>query len=241
VLIVGATSAIAIEVGRAYAAQGATLILAGRNPERLTAVGADLRVRGAKEVELESLDVLHGDRHQELVDRAFAAGGLDVALLAHGILPDQQRCQADAAEAVRALEVNMTATVGLLTRLANGFEAQRHGTIAVITSVAGDRGRQSNYVYGAAKAGVSVFLGGLRNRLHRSGVRVVTLKPGYVTTPMIAHLPSSPLAVGPRRAGRAIHRAIERGRDVAYIPPFWRPIMFLVRAVPEFIFKRLRL
>lgn len=241
VLIVGATSAIAMEVGRAYAERGASLFLAGRSPERLDAVAADLRVRGAAPVETMVLDVLARDRHADLVDRAFAAGELDAALLAHGVLPDQARCQERPEEAVRALEVNFTATVALLTLLANRFEAQRRGTIAVIASVAGDRGRQSNYVYGASKGGLHVFLQGLRNRLHHSGVSVITLKPGFVDTPMTAGMPSNPLFASSRRAGRAIFRAIEARRDVAYIPWFWRPIMALITSLPEFVFKRLRL
>lgn len=240
VLIVGATSAMAAEVARLYAGRGASLVLTGRNPVRLAAVGDDLRVRGAASVETEVLDVLDRDRHAAVVQRAFA-GRLDVVLLAHGDLPDQQRCQTDPREAARALELNLVATVELLTLLASGFAAQRSGTIAVITSVAGDRGRQSNYVYGAAKAGVSVFLSGLRQRLRGAGVRVVTLKPGFVDTPMTAHLPRNPLASSPQRAARAIYRAIESPRDVAYIPWFWRPVMAVIRAVPESLFKRLRL
>src|SRR4029079_14300790 len=114
------------------------------------------------------------------------------------------------------------------------------GCIAVITSVAGDRGRQSNYVYGAAKGGLGVFLQGLRNRLFRSGVVVLTLKPGFVDTPMTSDVRKNPLFAKVHRAGRAIHRSIEAGRDVAYIPAFWRPIMFLVRIIPESIFKRFR-
>ncbi len=239
-LIVGATSAIAGEVGRRYAARGASLVLTGRNPARLAAVGDDLRVRGAGSVETEVLDLLDRRRHAAVVKRAFASP-LDVALLAHGDLPDQQRCQVDPGEAARALELNLVATVELLTLLASEFEAQGFGTIAVITSVAGDRGRQSNYVYGAAKAGVSVFLQGLRQRLRATGVRVVTLKPGFVDTPMTAHLPRNPLASSPQRAARAIYRAIESRGDVAYIPWFWRPVMTLIRAVPESLFKRLRL
>jgi decaprenylphospho-beta-D-erythro-pentofuranosid-2-ulose 2-reductase len=240
VLIVGATSAIAAEVARRYAAGGASLVLTGRNPARLAAVGDDLRVRGAGSVETEVLDLLDRERHAAVVKRAFA-GPLDVALLAHGDLPDQQRCQTDPGEAARALELNLVATVELLTLLASEFEAQGFGTIAVITSVAGDRGRQSNYVYGAAKAGVSVFLQGLRQRLRAAGVRVVTLKPGFVDTPMTAHLARNPLASSPQRAARAIYRAIGSRRDVAYIPWFWRPVMALIRAVPESLFKRLHL
>jgi decaprenylphospho-beta-D-erythro-pentofuranosid-2-ulose 2-reductase len=145
------------------------------------------------------------------------------------------------AETLAALEVNFTATVALLTLLANRLEAARHGCIAVITSVAGDRGRQSNYVYGAAKGGVDRFLEGLRNRLFRSGVAVITIKPGFVDTPMTAGLRKNALFASPRRVGRAIHRAIEARRSVVYVPWFWRPIMFLVTALPESIFRRLRL
>jgi decaprenylphospho-beta-D-erythro-pentofuranosid-2-ulose 2-reductase len=225
---------------RRYAARGASLVLTGRNPARLAAVGDDLRVRGAGSIETEVLDLLDRERHRAVVKRAFA-GPLDVALLAHGDLPDQQRCQSEPGEAAGALELNLVATVELLTLLAREFETQGSGTIAVITSVAGDRGRQSNYVYGAAKAGVSVFLQGLRQRLHAMGVRVVTLKPGFVDTPMTAHLPRNPLASSPQRAARAIYHAIESRRDVAYIPWFWRPVMALIRAIPEPLFKKLRL
>jgi decaprenylphospho-beta-D-erythro-pentofuranosid-2-ulose 2-reductase len=162
-------------------------------------------------------------------------------LIAHGTLPDQRRCEESVAETLAALEVNLTATIALLTLLANRFEAARQGCIAVITSVAGDRGRQSNYVYGAAKGGVERFLQGLRNRLFRSGVAVITIKPGFVDTPMTAGVVKNALFASPRRVGRAIYRAIEARRRVVYIPWFWRPIMFLVTALPESIFQRLRL
>jgi len=242
VLVVGATSAIATETARVYAAYGARLFLTGRDADRLEGVAADLRVRGASTVETAVLDVTDRRRGAEVMDSAWAAfGGFDVALLAHGVLPDQARCQASAEEALAALDVNFASTVALLTPLANRFEAARAGCIAVITSVAGDRGRQSNYLYGAAKGGLDRFLEGLRNRLFRSGVAVVTLKPGFVDTPMTAGLRQGPLFVSARRAGRAVHRAIERRRDVAYIPWFWRPIMAMIRALPEPVFKRLRL
>ena len=242
VLIVGATSAIATETARAYAAYGARLFLTGRDAERLEGVAADLKVRGAAAVETAVLDVTDRRRGAEVMDAAWAAfGGLDVALLAHGVLPDQARCQASAEETLAALDVNFGSTVALLTPLANRFEASRAGCIAVIGSVAGDRGRQSNYVYGAAKGGLDRFLEGLRNRLFRSGVAVVTLKPGFVDTPMTAGMRQGPLFASARRAGRAVHRAIERRRAVAYIPWFWRPIMAVVRGVPEILFKRLRL
>ena len=242
VLVVGATSAIATETARIYATGGARLFLAARDPDRLEAVAADLRVRGATSVETALLDVTDHRRCEDVVEQAWAAlGGLDVALVAHGVLPDQPRCQASAAEALRSLDVNLLSAVALLTPLANRFEAARAGCIAVISSVAGDRGRQSNYVYGTAKGGLDRFLQGLRNRLHPAGVAVVTLKPGFVDTPMTAAIPKNLLFASPRRVGRAVHRAIEARRSVAYIPWFWRPIMCLIRGMPESIFKRLRL
>jgi NAD(P)-dependent dehydrogenase (short-subunit alcohol dehydrogenase family) len=199
-------------------------------------------VRGAGAVETALLDVTDRRRGAEVIEAAWSAfGGLDVALLAHGVLPDQARCQSSADDAVAAIDVNFTSTVALLTPLANRFEAARAGCIAVISSVAGDRGRQSNYVYGSAKGGLDRFLEGLRNRLFRSGVAVVTLKPGFVDTPMTAGMRQGPLFASARRAGRAVHRAIERRRNVAYIPWFWRPIMAIIRALPEPVFKRLRL
>ncbi|HEX3274022.1 MAG TPA: SDR family oxidoreductase [Gemmatimonadales bacterium] len=241
VLVVGATSAIATEAARCYAAAGARMFLTGRHTDRLEAVAADLRVRGAQVVTA-VLDATDRAATARVVDAAWAAyDGLDVALIAHGVLPDQARCQAAADEALAALDVNLLSVVALLTPLANRFEAARHGTIAVITSVAGDRGRQSNYVYGTAKGGLDRFLEGLRNRLFRAGVAVVTLKPGFVDTPMTAGLHQGPLFVSARRAGRAVYQAIERRRPVAYIPWFWRPIMLVVRILPEGVFKRLRL
>ena len=242
VLIVGATSAIAGETARAYAAYGARLFLTGRHAGRLEAVGADLRVRGASAVEVAVLDVTDRHRCVEVAEQAWNAfGGLDVALLAHGVLPDQARAETSADDAAAAIEVNFVSAVALLTPLAKRFETAGQGCIAVISSVAGDRGRQSNYVYGAAKGGLDRYLQGLRNRLHRAGVAVVTLKPGFVDTPMTAGMRHGVLFVSARRAGRAVHRAIERRRDVAYIPWFWRPIMAVIRALPEPVFKRLRL
>ena len=242
VFIVGGTSAIASETAKAYAEAGARLFLTGRNPDRLASVADDLRVRGAAQVETCVLDVSDLSRHREVIEAAIGKlGGLDVALIAHGTLPDQAGCQQRVADTVEALHVNFTATIALLTELANHFEGQRGGVIAVITSVAGDRGRQSNYVYGAAKGGVERFLQGMRNRLYPSGVAVVTIKPGFVATPMTAGMRKNALYASPRRVGRAIYRAIEGRRDVIYVPWFWRPIMTAIRSVPERIFKRLHL
>ena len=242
VLIIGATSAIASETARAYAEGGARLFLTGRNAAKLASVADDLRVRGAAEVHTAVLDVAQIPHQAQVIDSAISTlGTLDVALIAHGTLPIQSACEKHVVEAIDALHVNFTSTIALLTVLANYFEAQRSGCIAVITSVAGDRGRQSTYVYGAGKGGVERFLQGLRNRLHASGVTVVTIKPGFVDTPMTAAVKKSPLFASARRVGRAIHRAIEHRRDVVYIPWFWRPVMLAIRGLPERLFKRLHL
>src|SRR5262249_27758698 len=140
-----------------------------------------------------------------------------------------------------ALEVNFTTTAALLTLVGDALEGQRHGCLAVITSVAGDRGRQSNYVYGAAKGGLHILLQGIRNRLYPAGVAVVEIKPGFVDTPMTAHLRKNALFASPGRVGRAVHRAILKRRDIVYVPWFWRPVMTAVKLMPERVFKRLKL
>jgi decaprenylphospho-beta-D-erythro-pentofuranosid-2-ulose 2-reductase len=242
VLIVGATSAIALETARAFAADGARLFLCARDPARLAAVADDLRVRGASEAGTAVLDVADFPAQERALEQAVSKlGAIDVALVAHGVLPDQRRCEVDANAALQSLKVNFSGTVALLTILANRLEAQRSGCLAVITSVAGDRGRGSNYVYGAAKGGLHVFLQGLRNRLYRSGVAVVEIKPGFVDTPMTAHLRKNLLFASPRRVGLAVYRAILRRRDIVYVPWFWRPILTLVTLLPERVFKRLTL
>lgn len=242
VLVAGATSAIAEETARLFAAEGAALFLAGRNEARLAAVADDLRARGAASVGTFALDFNDVACHAALLDAAEGAmGGLDVVLVAHGTLSDQKACAASPEETLRELATNFTSAAALLTLVANRFEARKAGVIAVISSVAGDRGRQSNYVYGSAKAGLSAFLSGLRNRLFKSGVAVVTIKPGFVDTPMTAHLPKNPLFASPGKVGRAIHAAIGARKDVVYVPGYWRLILAIIRAVPERLFKRLGL
>jgi decaprenylphospho-beta-D-erythro-pentofuranosid-2-ulose 2-reductase len=242
VLVVGGTSAIGYEVARSFAESGARLYLTGRNGEKLAAVRDDLRVRGAPQVGTVLLDVTDVGRHEAVVQRVVAElSGLDYVLIAHGTLPDQRECERSVAASLEALEVNATSTIALLTLLANYFEVERRGCIAVITSVAGDRGRQSNYVYGTAKGALNVFLQGLRNRLQRAGVAVVTVKPGFVDTPMTAGIPKGPLFADPHRVGRSIYRAMVGRRDVVYLPWFWRPVMRIVKSIPEPVFKRMRL
>lgn len=242
ILIIGATSAIAAEVARAFATEGAELILAARNTEALNILASDLRVRGAARVETVVFDASVEESHAKLLDSALTLlGSLDAALIAHGSLPNQKACQDSWAESCLAFTVNFLSPAQLVTELATYFEARKSGNITVISSVAGDRGRQSNYVYGAAKGGLSVFLQGVRNRLAHSGVSVTTVKPGFVDTPMTAHLTKGPLFASAQRVGTRIHQAMKRGESVVYTPWFWRLIMLVIQHIPECIFKKMRL
>lgn len=247
VLILGATSAIAHAVARRYARDGARIALAARDAEKLAANAADLRARGASDVVEVLFDAADFARHGPAIAEAWdALGGLDAALVAYGTLPDHETVATDAEAAVEAFRLNATSTVSVLTHLANRFEAQGRGTIAVLSSVAGDRGRASNYVYGAAKGAVSLFAGGLRGRLAARGVHVVTVKPGFVDTPMTAGLPKNALFASPEAVAAKVHRAMGGGGllgggEVVYVPGFWRPVMAGIRAIPERLFKRLPL
>lgn len=242
ILIIGATSAIAQATARLFASSGDAFFLVARNSQRLQAVADDLKVRGAESVETRVLDVLDYARHETLVDEAAEClGGLDLMLVAYGSLPDQSACEASFEAARREFEINALSVLSLVAHAANFFEPRRQGTIAVISSVAGDRGRQSNYLYGSAKGTVTLFLQGLRNRLYRSGVNVVTIKPGFVDTPMTREFEKGLLWAGPERVAADIHRGLMKKRDVVYTPWFWRWIMLLIRVVPESVFKRLKL
>jgi short-subunit dehydrogenase len=227
---------------RLLAEQGAVFFLVGRNPLKLAAVRDDLLTRGAAAVTAFVADLDDTGGHPAMLAHAVSAlGGIDVALLAHGVLGEQPVAEMDYATAEAILRTNFLSAVSLVTWLANYFEAEHRGTIAVVSSVAGDRGRKSNYVYGASKGGLNIFLDGLRNRIDRAGVQVLTIKPGFVATPMTAHLKKSALFAQPARVGRDIVRAIEKRRDVIYTPPFWRVIMLVVRSVPGRIFKRMNM
>jgi decaprenylphospho-beta-D-erythro-pentofuranosid-2-ulose 2-reductase len=242
ILIVGATSAIAQETAKFFAKDGAEFFLVARSTEKLEDIRNDLKVRGAKRAETFLLDVSELDRHQEMIEAAIETlGGLDTVLIAYGTLGDQQLCQQSVAKTLEEFMNNCTSVISFLTLVANYFEQQKHGCIAVVSSVAGDRGRGSNYVYGTAKGAVTIFLQGLRNRLYKSGVTVLTVKPGLVDTPMTASLKKGPLFAQPRKVGEGIYAAIKKHKEVVYLPGFWRPIMLVVKCLPESVFKRLSL
>jgi decaprenylphospho-beta-D-erythro-pentofuranosid-2-ulose 2-reductase len=242
ILIIGATSAIAEATARVWAARGDSLFLVGRRAERLQVIAADLRVRGATSVGCYTMDACDTPAHAAMLEAAVAAlGGLDIALIAHGSLPDQKACQASVEQTLKEIDVNGLSVVALSTLIGEKFAAQRSGLLAVISSVAGDRGRQSNYVYGAAKGMVSLFLQGLRNRLFKLGVHVLTIKPGFVDSPMTAALPKGPLWAKPDIIAYGIVRAVDVRSDEVYLPGFWGVIMAIIRHIPERLFKRLSL
>jgi len=242
ILVIGATSAIAQATARLWAAQGHHLYLLARDPGRLAAVADDLRVRGAAHVDVAVLDVTSMNTHSAVVNKAVdSMGTVDIALIAHGVLPEQSRCEREPEAMLDTLHVNALSVMSLAGLLAERMEAQRSGVLAVLGSVAGDRGRKSNYVYGSAKAAVGTFLQGLRNRMHSIGVSVVTIKPGFVDTPMTAGFRKGPLWASAHQVASGIVRAVDRRVEVAYLPWFWGPMMLAIRLIPESIFKRMHL
>jgi len=242
ILILGATSAIAEATAREFAKRGDALFLVGRSLERLQAIADDLNVRGAPIALAHQLDLRDVSAHEGMLDYASELlGGLDTALIAYGTLSDQSACESSVDAMLGELQTNSNSVMALCTQLANRFEAQHRGVIAVISSVAGDRGRRSNYVYGAAKAAVTAFTSGLRQRLYKRGVFVVTIKPGFVDTPMTAAFRKNILWASAQSVGKDVARAIIRGTPVVYTPGFWRLIMWIIRSIPEAVFRRLSL
>jgi decaprenylphospho-beta-D-erythro-pentofuranosid-2-ulose 2-reductase len=242
VVALGATSAIAEATLRLLAEQGASFFLVARNEQKLAAVRDDLLTRGAPAVTIAVADLDDTAAHSALLERAVSTlGGIEMALLAHGVLGDQAMAEKDYAAAEAVLRTNFLSAVSLIGWLANYFEAAQRGVLAVISSVAGDRGRKSNYIYGASKGGLNIVLDGLRHRLHGTNVQVLTIKPGFVATPMTAHLPPGPLFAQPAQVAQDIVKAIERKKTVVYTPPFWALVMLCVRNTPAWIFHKTNL
>jgi decaprenylphospho-beta-D-erythro-pentofuranosid-2-ulose 2-reductase len=241
ILIIGATSAIAKATARIYAEQGNSFYLIGRNAENLTAVASDLVVRGASDVHQRVLDLNNFTEHEDLIEDAFKVLGLvDIALICHGSLPEQEKVETNFKQALKEINTNGISVISLLTALAAKFIQQQQGTIAVITSVAGDRGRQPNFVYGAAKSLVSTYIQGLRGKLLRHRVHLIDIRPGLVDSPMTAEFPKGALWSSPEQIASKIVSSIRKGSHTVYAPGYWRLIMFIVGAIPEFIFKRLK-
>jgi decaprenylphospho-beta-D-erythro-pentofuranosid-2-ulose 2-reductase len=241
VVVLGATSGIALEVQRQLAERGCELLLVARSAERLVVLQSDLLARGAAQVFTCAADLASINQHVGIYEFARRSlPGFDTVLLAYGSMHDQKDSEASVDSLLEALHVNFVSASAILTLFAAELERRRAGCIAAITSVAGDRGRRSNYVYGSAKGALSLFMQGLRSRLHPAGVKVITIKPGPVRTPMTDHLPNAARFADPELVARDIVGALQRrGPDVLYTPKIWRYIMTAVEHIPETIFKRL--
>ncbi|MFP3943514.1 MAG: SDR family NAD(P)-dependent oxidoreductase [Alphaproteobacteria bacterium] len=241
-LILGGSSSVARAFARLAAQEGADVLLAGRDIEDLRRSAADLRVRGGVPARAMEFDASALDTHDAFVRacKQRTNGRLNV-FLAFGAMPDQNAAETDFAKTLEAVRVNYVGTLSILSRLAPVMEEQEGGAIVVLGSVAGDRGRRKNYVYGSAKAGVHAYVQGLRARLSPKKVRVVTVKPGFLDTAMTWGLPGILFPASPEAAARACLRLARRGPEVAYVPWFWWPVMTAIRLLPEPLFKRLNI
>jgi short-subunit dehydrogenase len=243
VVIVGASSAIGRALSHQFADGGYDLILAGRDLDDINRSADDVRVRFDQQVGVVSFDALAFDTHANFWSecKRLAGGNVTGMIVLHGQLPVQADGQADVYVARQAIDINFTSIVSILTLAANDLEAKRAGFLCVFSSVAGDRGRQSNYVYGSAKAALSAFLQGLRNRLFKSGVNVLTVKPGFVDTAMTWGLPGMFLVASPQKVAADVYEAVKKGKSEIYTPFFWRYIMLIIKSVPEVVFKRMKM
>jgi decaprenylphospho-beta-D-erythro-pentofuranosid-2-ulose 2-reductase len=243
ILIVGATSGIAQAVARRFAQREASMFLVARDSAKLESVAADLRARGAAAVDVFVMDANDAGRLADMQRAAWQVlGQVEYALVAHGTLPDAERARTEPEYLVREFRTNAESVIVCLAGLAQCFRKQGSGVLAVIGSVAGDRGRASNYAYGAAKAAVHAYASGLRADLFRSGVSVVTIKPGFVATQMTADLKLPAFLVArPDSVAARIESAMQRKCNVVYIPGFWWMVMAVIRLLPEALFKRLKL
>ena len=246
-VIFGATSAVGQALSKIHAEHGGSLILVGRNADRLATIAADLHTRGALQVDYLVSDLDDFDAHENLMQQIEKKSS-DIAkyYFFYGTLPDQSACEASWKESQKALTTNFLSAASLLTLIANKVEQETKASgkrgIVVVTSVAGDRGRQSNYVYGAAKGGLTLFLQGLRNRLYKSACSVTTVKPGFIDTPMTSDIEKSgPLWATPEKVAADIYKAAQKGKNEIYTPNFWMLIMLIIKNIPETIFKRLSL
>jgi len=241
-LLLGGTSDIALAVARRYAARGAGLrvVLAARPSERRTAAAAELTALGCG-VEEVDLDAQDHRSHAATVEAAFAGGDVDVAVLAFGILGDQQRAETDADHAVEIATVDYVAAVSVTVPVSQALRDQGHGCLVVLSSVAAERPRRSNFVYGSAKAGLDAFATGLGDALRGSGVRVLVVRPGFVRTKMTAHLPPAPMSTTPEAVAKAVLSGVRRGKETVWAPAALRPVMTALRHTPRAVFRRLPL
>lgn len=240
ILILGATAGIGKPLAAELAEEGHDLLLTGRDANQVALLAQELRERYGVAVETLTFDAEQVDTHPTFVDAAIQlAGELEGVFVVFGYLGHHPRAVASFDEAQKIIQCNFTGACSVLIPLANYFESRRQGFIVGISSVAGDRGRRTNYTYGAAKSGFTTYLSGLRSRLHKAHVHVMTVKPGYVDTPMIRGRPGTFWVAQPDKVARSILRALKRKKNVVYVPWFWRPLLLAAKLLPEWLFKRL--
>lgn len=242
IIIIGATSAIARSTARLYAEQNSQIFLVGRDERRLRELKADLELRGANSIENLTLDITNCNEHANVINKSIQfLGHIDIAIICHGSLPDQKKCESNFREIEKAININGLTTISFCTEISKQLELQKAGTLAVITSVAGDRGRQPNFIYGAAKSMVSTYLQGLRGKLLPFDVHVIDIKPGLVDSPMTAKFEKGALWSTPELVAINIVSGIKKKRHTIYTPSYWRFIMAAVCSIPEVIFKKMKI
>ena len=240
VLILGAGSDMAVAIARKFAAEGYTITLAARNMEKLQAIEADLKVRHSALVSSVKFDALDFDGHEQFYKTLPEKP--DIVICVFGLLGDQFEAQLNWKACLEIINSNYVGAVSILNVIANDFESRKRGVIVGISSVAGERGRQSNYFYGSAKAGFTAYLSGLRNRLFRHAVHVLTVKPGFVKTRMIENLKTpGPLTALPKKVADHIFKAVRSKKNSIYVLPVWALVMMVIKSIPESIFKKLKL
>ncbi len=241
VLVLGGTSDIAVAtVRKLVAGRAARVVLAARKPEACDTVAATLRASGASEVHVVGFDATDFASHEAFVQTTFDRfGDFDVVLVAFGVLGDQARAESDGAAAVDIVQTNFTGTVSVTVPLVVRLRAQGHGTLVLLSSVAGERVRRSNFVYGSSKAGIDSYYQGLAASLTSSAVHVMIVRPGFVHTKMTEGMKSAPLSVTPDAVADAIVRGIARGREIVWVPPAMRYLMAVLRHLPTAVFRRL--
>lgn len=237
-LILGGSSAIGKALAHEVAAQGQDVILAGRDLADMERTAADIHIATGREAQAVLFDADDLKSHSAFAHAMIERGALDIALL-FGVMPDQPPMEVDPTLAQACIQTNFTSPVGLLLHFASALELRREGSLTVFGSVAGDRGRIKNYIYGASKAGLHTFLSGLRNRLGRSNVHVLTVKPGFMDTAMTWGLPGLFFVAEPEIVARQCLKAMQARRNIIYIPAFWQFIMLIIAHIPEAIFKKL--
>ncbi len=242
ILIIGATSTIAKECAKIWASENKNIFLVGRDKSKLNFIENELKSIGSKEVSSLVMDINSFEEHKNMLDEAEKnLKSIDIVLIAHGTLTNQESAENNFAETLEEIKTNSLSVISLLTEISNRFIQTKNGIIAIISSVAGDRGRARNYIYGSAKAMVTTYASGLRQRLSKHNISVVTIKPGFVDTPMTINKNKNFLWSKPRTVALAIVKAIKNKKSEIYVPSYWRIIMLIIKLIPNFIFNKIKL